>query len=325
MQADGNQDLELNRNTGDEGDLYGAAAEAVLAHDSQPDTLKWDGSDSGLMISGISAPGEVISFTCGRPAVPPQPQGLVEIELSPDLLIPDDRPAGVSSELQQQSAGRLESATLSLDVTHTYIGDLRIELESPSGTRITLHDRSGGSGDDLVASYDSAPGGALQALIGEAADGVWRLHLADMAQRDSGRLNHWRLQLGIRRDEQRINLSSAPGLAIPDHPAAGASDSLRVDAAGNCRKISIAVEIEHTFVGDLKIELTSPGGRRLTLRQGEGGSRKNLNAVFDAGSTPALAVLEGEPVAGEWLLTVTDEASMDTGVLQRWSLDILAG
>jgi M6 family metalloprotease-like protein len=324
LQADGNRDLEMNRNTGDDGDLYGASAGTILTHDSQPDTLKWDGSDSGLVISQVSAPGEVIGFTCGVPAVPQQPAGAVAVELSPDLLIPDDRPEGVTSELPQQSAGRIESAKLVLDVTHTYVGDLRIELESPSGTKIAVHDRVGGSGDDLVASYVSDGDGVLQPLVGERADGLWRLHLADLARRDSGRLNHWRLELGIKSGAQRINLSSEPGLAIPDHPAEGASDSLRVEASGRCRNISIAVEIEHTFVGDLKIDLTTPEGSHLTLRQGEGGSRKNLNAVFDDQSTPALAALQGEPVAGEWILAVTDQASMDTGVLRRWSLDILA-
>ena len=35
-----------------------------------------------------------------------------------------------------------------------YIGDLVIELTSPLGQTVTLHDRSGGSADDLQVTYD---------------------------------------------------------------------------------------------------------------------------------------------------------------------------
>src|SRR5262249_24650030 len=42
-----------------------------------------------------------------------------------------------------------------VNVTHPYIGDLTITVTSPSGAPVLLHDRSGGSADNVVGWYDS--------------------------------------------------------------------------------------------------------------------------------------------------------------------------
>ena len=88
-----------------------------------------------------------------------------------------------------------------LDITHSYTGDLVVELESPSGTVVRLHDRSGGTADDLVVTYDDDGGatpdgpGALADFETEIATGTWTLRVSDNADQDQGVLNSWGLRI----------------------------------------------------------------------------------------------------------------------------------
>ena len=93
------------------------------------------------------------------------------------------------------SAGTVRGVSVSVDITHTWIGDLRILLKTPSGNEIILHDRSGGGQDNLIKTYseDSLP--ALTALAGIPSQGTWTLHVTDLAGRDVGKLNRWGLKL----------------------------------------------------------------------------------------------------------------------------------
>jgi subtilisin-like proprotein convertase family protein len=81
-----------------------------------------------------------------------------------------------------------------VDVTHSYIGDLRVELQAPTGRSVVLHGQLGGSDDDLRMTYDSAPPSPLAALVGQPIQGDWVLRVADLALRDKGMLNHWSIQ-----------------------------------------------------------------------------------------------------------------------------------
>ena len=84
-----------------------------------------------------------------------------------------------------------------MDLTHTYIGDLVIELESPSGTTVVLHDRSGGTTNDIVGTYgvDLSPAEPLSGFHGESSDGTWELRVRDEANGDTGTVNAWSLDL----------------------------------------------------------------------------------------------------------------------------------
>ena len=114
---------------------------------------------------------------------------------SPSLPIPDSNAAGVSDYLSFPEDVEISGVEVSVDVTHTYIGDLIINVVSPEGTTVTLHNRSGGSADNIVGWY---PGdlevdgpGSLDDFIGESAQGDWELWLSDNAGADIGTLNSW--------------------------------------------------------------------------------------------------------------------------------------
>lgn len=122
-------------------------------------------------------------------------RALEVLEAEPALAIPDDDPDGVSSTVTAAHAGTVRAARLDLDITHTWIGDLEVALHAPDGRRADVHQRGGGAADDLVATFTSEPGDRLESLVGGEAGGEWRLHVADHAGRDVGKLNRWRLAL----------------------------------------------------------------------------------------------------------------------------------
>ncbi|MCL7453426.1 MAG: M6 family metalloprotease domain-containing protein [Anaerolineae bacterium] len=62
LQADGHFDLEHGLNVGDATDLFAIVEGEVLSDATTPSTRLWDGSDSGLRIADIGAPGEAIGF-----------------------------------------------------------------------------------------------------------------------------------------------------------------------------------------------------------------------------------------------------------------------
>lgn len=68
LQADGKGDLQNDRNGGDAGDLFGAVAGPALTDRTTPNSKMWNGRDSGMRVSAISAPGLEITFTISPPA-----------------------------------------------------------------------------------------------------------------------------------------------------------------------------------------------------------------------------------------------------------------
>ena len=192
LQADGHRDLELNTNQGDGADLFGAIRGLALSAESTPHTREWDGRDSGLAISDISAHGANISFAMGAPGAPAQ---TFSVEAAPHIQIPDNRAEGVTSAVTIRDGGILQRISVSIDIKHPDPGDLLVTLRSPTGRRAILHSRVGGDESDLVTVYDSASPGTLTNLVGQPIQGTWMLTVADRARRDVGQLNQWRLDV----------------------------------------------------------------------------------------------------------------------------------
>jgi aminopeptidase S len=74
-----------------------------------------------------------------------------------------------------------------VDIRHTYRGDLVVDLLAPDGTAYNLHNRTGGSADNLIANF-------IVNASSEVANGTWRLRVRDAAAQDVGTINLWSLQ-----------------------------------------------------------------------------------------------------------------------------------
>lgn len=117
---------------------------------------------------------------------------IVDQEMQAGLEIPD---AGspIYSKIEVSQAAAISDIRIGVDLTHTFIGDLRIDLTAPDGTAVTLHDHMGSSTDNLRTIYTVSQTPALRALVDKQVQGTWVLRVMDTWRMDIGRLNSWRL------------------------------------------------------------------------------------------------------------------------------------
>ncbi|SFD70049.1 S8 family serine peptidase [Pseudoalteromonas denitrificans] len=115
------------------------------------------------------------------------PQGLNDFTYSNDVpaAIPDNAADGITSVITIADELTIFDSSTFLNISHTYIGDLVVTLTSPTGTQATLHNKAGGSADDINQSFDSS------AFNGELTKGDWTLKLVDTYAEDTGTLNNW--------------------------------------------------------------------------------------------------------------------------------------
>jgi hypothetical protein len=103
--------------------------------------------------------------------------------------IPDDDPKGASSDISAASARglKVDTVQVSVDIDHTFRGDLKLTLTAPGGTTadVVSFDPDD-SQDDVVDRFD-VPGIAT----GSAGDGTWTLKVVDRAGADIGKLRRW--------------------------------------------------------------------------------------------------------------------------------------
>lgn len=279
------------------------------------------GMGPGAHSNGATLSGIVADFTMPQqPIAPDAPT--VKVDVSPNLAIPDNNAAGITSVLAVAKDGRIKRLTVALDIEHTFIGDLKVTLVSPSGKTAVLHNRSGGGQKNLVTTLRSEDIPALAALLGEQAKGDWKLQVADLASSDVGTLRRWGLEMNLEAATQTIHQEAAPGIAIPDNVPAGVTSSISIAQAGTAQGLKVNIDITHTFIGDLRVELVAPSGQKVLLHDQSGGSEDNLIRSFDSVSSPALATLKGQATQGNWTLRVSDLTAQDVGKLNRWSLDL---
>ena len=119
--------------------------------------------------------------------------GPIDLSEAPGAPIPDHPNAGIERTLTTATALDVGSVELSVDIAHSWIGDLQIRLVSPAGTVVTVHDRADRDMQNLVRTYTTATASALAALHGPTPAGAWRLQIVDTAADDAGKLNRWRL------------------------------------------------------------------------------------------------------------------------------------
>jgi bacterial leucyl aminopeptidase len=106
------------------------------------------------------------------------------------LSIPDNNVTGITSNLPVVGNGTVATLALSLNLTHTYRGDLVVTLLSPAGAQVIVSNRAGGAADNLVLTNS-----AITALNGQTAAGTWQLKVQDRAAADVGAVNSWSLRI----------------------------------------------------------------------------------------------------------------------------------
>ena len=139
-----------------------------------------------------STPNKVTSPGTGSPnrllyslfgTTPPPPTGQTYTNTT-DYNIADN--ATVNSPITVSGRTGSGSATtpVAVNIVHTYIGDLKVDLVAPDGSVYVLHNRTGGSADNIVQTYTVN-------LSSEPLNGTWNLRVNDNAAQDIGYINSW--------------------------------------------------------------------------------------------------------------------------------------
>ncbi|MBN1946655.1 MAG: proprotein convertase P-domain-containing protein [Bradymonadales bacterium] len=258
--------------------------------------------------------------------------------------IPDNSPAGVSSVIPVPVEGTISSVRAEVALTHTYRGDLRVTLRSPRGTEAVLHNRTGGSEDNLALSL------VLDDFSGELSQGDWTLTVADLAAHDTGQIERWSLELVLSGEigpedcddeadnngdglvdcedplcfddeacgqPETLTFTNDEAQPIPDNNPNGIISGITIDRDGVLASLNVDVNITHTFRGDLVVKLHHPDGDEVTLTSREGGNLSNLVRRFTVDQ------FNGLNIRGDWILEVSDNAQIDTGTLNSWGLEMV--
>jgi len=129
-----------------------------------------------------------------------------------------------------------------------------------------------------------------------------------------------------------INISAAANVTY--------TSILNIAEEGVVTDVAVLININHTWVSDLDISLTSPSGTIIELSSDNGGngdnytntifaseasvSITNASAPFTGSFLPEddLSLLYGETSAGNWILTVVDDTAQDGGSIEEFTLDL---
>ena len=229
-----------------------------------------------------------------------------------------EQPAFSAIELTGAGVLSAEGLTVSVDITHSYRGDVIIELISPSGIKTQLKALDDAdSNDNVTETY------AVKGVAGEPADGEWQLAVSDGWEGYDGVFNGWSLTGEILSAPRTVS-----GLTAPKAPFSAAdplASQIRLTADGTVSpdEFEIEVNITHPYRSDVVLELESPSGKRIVLRrQLNDDSGDDVVGIYPGSLRPetSFAELAGEALAGSWFLHVSDRFPSDDGILNSWRI-----
>ncbi|MFD5618975.1 S8 family serine peptidase [Streptomyces yangpuensis] len=107
-------------------------------------------------------------------------------ENTADVAIGDNTTVESSLTVSGVTGNAPATLKVGVNIVHTYIGDLKVDLVAPDGSVYTVHNRSGGSTDNINQVYTVN-------ASSEVANGTWKLRVNDNAGGDTGRIDSWNL------------------------------------------------------------------------------------------------------------------------------------
>jgi subtilisin-like proprotein convertase family protein len=201
--------------------------------------------------------------------------------------IPDNNTTGVSSPISVSGVNpsTINSSSIvsvTVNITHTYDGDLQLLLVSPSQNSIILSNRRGGSGDNYTNTVFTAsaataitsgsapftgsfrPEGLFSNLTGNV-NGTWVLKAIDLAGNDIGTINNWTLSLNtvVPTTLSYSWTSTPPGFSASGStatvtPAASTAYTVTVTESGTGCQNSQAVQVNVNSTMQLAVNNPSP-------------------------------------------------------------------
>lgn len=120
--------------------------------------------------------------------------------------------ATATSTINIPSGGLIADVNVTMNISHTWVGDTVGTLTSPAGTVVQLYSRpcdNDSVNDNINATFDDSgsdqvcpgifgtviPTGSLAAFINQSSTGTWSLKINDQATNDTGTINSWSLNI----------------------------------------------------------------------------------------------------------------------------------
>lgn len=237
---------------------------------------------------------------------------------SPNLDFDHTESIASSIVLSGEGAISPDGLNVSVDISHTYRGDVVLNLISPAGRTIVLKQFDGSDNSADVKETYNVAGSA-----GELAAGEWRLEVSDGYEGDNGVLNSWSISGEGVTAPRTVAASIAPDLAFDDSKPI--TSEIEVSAEGDVSpdEFEVEVDIAHTYRSDVAIQLQTPSGKRIDLRDPDSeDSGDDVRGIFPTtlrSATP-FSELAGETLSGTWSLHIVDRYAGDEGLLKSWSI-----
>ena len=314
------------------------------------------------------------------------------VTIAPAVRIADNVPAGACYDMVVPDAGIVNGASVKVAVTHPFLSDLKMDLRSPLGTKLTLMNRPGyaatpyGDNSDLLATYpiefragaivsaedmgkvltaarvvcrddgqcayypapdgDAASVASFNDFAGQQAQGTWRFCVSDNYKNDVGTLQSVTLSLtcapGATPDP---NASPTPtptstptatpsptvppgsrdycepmkvetNTLIPDNKAAPTCLAMSMPSVASVVSGVLRLGMDHTYIGDLKVQVIAPNGNALTVLNRPGvpqlkyGDTSNFSASYPVTFTASGVVsaeLMGHKIGGTSIVCKDDK------------------
>ncbi|WP_162258789.1 proprotein convertase P-domain-containing protein [Lysobacter sp. Root983] len=101
-----------------------------------------------------------------------------------DFAINDNSTINSPISVSGRTGNGPSNASISVTINHSYKGDLKVDLVAPDGTLYNIHNRTGGSADNVIGTF-------TKDLTSEPLNGTWQLRVNDNANADTGVLDTW--------------------------------------------------------------------------------------------------------------------------------------
>jgi subtilisin family serine protease len=127
----------------------------------------------------------------------PRVSRYVQQQNTTPINIPDDSPQGITSSIQITEAKPILDIQVSVDIEHSFLGDLEVRLIPPRGQSILLQSRNLGRLTRLQTTYSLETTPLFRQVLKQSTAGRWQLQMVDYAPMNTGRLVSWQISLGI--------------------------------------------------------------------------------------------------------------------------------
>jgi len=208
------------------------------------------------------------------------------------VAIPDNNTNGVNSTITVANAANITAAdivSVTVNITHTFVGDLILRLRAPDNSQILLSNRRGGSTSNYnnvefimnaTHSIATTPGPFTGPFIPEepfsnftgTANGVWTLNVSDVVSSDVGTLQSWEIKLNI--DNEIVSYFWSTGETTPQisvTPVQTETYTLSVTDNYGCITVSeFEVEVLTSFSFSIGSDTTLCYGQSVAFDAGTG-------------------------------------------------------